>query len=468
MSGLFAGCFKMDKTFFASKTVLIMGLGRFGGGIDAAKFASRNAKRTIVTDMAKKEDLAASVEQLKDCPNIEFHLGEHRPEDFENADVIVVNPAVNPAKNKFIALAKAKKKLVTSQINIFFEICPATKVAITGANGKSTTTALTAHLLRAGLGSKDFKYTNVWLGGNIGNEPLLSVIDEIKPTDIVVLELSSFQIEHLAEISMAPNASLITNLTPNHLDRHGTFENYCAAKEFMFKLQKLDGTKPAVSVFNGEDKISTDWYTKYSKDKGRICCLTKVSDVPEPFRKVFPLPGKANLENLAGAMAIAKHYKVSDEQIKNALPTFKSLPHRLELCGTIDNVRYYNDSIATTPPSVMVALDAFPQPKIIIAGGYDKHIPFDELGVEMARKAKAVILIGQTADKIAAAIRAAGPSETQVQIVDSLADAVETARKKASPGDVVLMSPACASYDMFENFQQRGQIFRELVNAMKN
>jgi UDP-N-acetylmuramoylalanine--D-glutamate ligase len=456
----------MDGQFFKDKTVLVMGLGRFGGGVDAARFASKVAAKTIVTDMAKPEELGKALAELNDCPNIVYHLGGHKAEDFETADILVVNPAVNP-NNQLLKLAAQHGRLVTSQINIFFEMCPSPIVAITGANGKSTTTALTAHLLRAGLGQKDFNFTNVWLGGNIGNEPLLSVIDQIKATDIVVLELSSFQLEHLAQIKKAPHVSLITNLTPNHLDRHGTFEAYCAAKETMFSLQMLDKKNPAVSVFNGDDPITTKWFNKYKDDSGRTCYLTKADDVTEMFRKAFPLPGKANLENLAGAMAIAKHFNVSDKHLLEAIPKFKSLPHRLELVATINDVRYYNDSIATTPQSVMVALDAFSQPKIIIAGGYDKHIPFDELGEQMAQKAKAVILIGQTADKIRDAIRAVPKTTTIIEMADSMADAVAAAARLAEPGDVVLMSPACASYDMFENFQQRGQIFRDLVHAME-
>jgi UDP-N-acetylmuramoylalanine--D-glutamate ligase len=456
----------MDGQFFSGKTVLVMGLGRFGGGGDAAAFASRVAARTIVTDRAKAEELTKSLEQLKDYPSIIYHLGGHTQEDFESSDIIIVNPAVNP-NSPLLKLAVQRGRFITSQINIFFEMCPARIVAITGANGKSTTTALTAHLLRAGLGQQGTAYTNVWLGGNIGNEPLLSILDQIRATDIVVLELSSFQIEQLAEIRKAPAVSLITNLTPNHLDRHGTFEAYCRAKENMFRFQPPDTKEPAVSVFNGDDAIAAEWYQRYKNEQGRICYLSKADDVAEQFREVFPLPGRANLENLAGAMAIAKHFKLSDECLIEALAKFKSLPHRLELVGTVDGVRYYNDSIATTPQSVMVALDAFNEPKVIIAGGYDKNIPFDELGKQIAQKAKAVILIGQTADKIANAIRAVPKTNTAIEIVDSLADAVAAAARAAEPGDVVLMSPACASYDMFENFQQRGQIFRDLVHAVE-
>jgi len=455
----------MANGFFAGKTVVVMGLGRFGGGIDTAKFAAGSAKKVIVTDMAKESELAKSVAALKGIANIEFHLGGHLEEDFRNCDVVISNPAV-PPENKYLKIARDSGREITSQINIFFAVCPAMKIAITGANGKSTTTSLTAHLLKAGLGQAGYAFTNVWLGGNIGNEPLLTILDQIKPTDAVVLELSSFQLEHLAQTQRMPDVSLITNLTPNHLDRHGTFENYCRAKEYMFEMQKLDGCRPAVSVFNGDDKISREWYTKYKNDKGRICYLTGADDVDGKFAAVFPLPGRANLENLAGAFAIAKHFGVSDERIIESLGKFISLPHRLELCGTVDGVRYYNDSIATTPVSVIVALDAFKEPKVIIAGGYDKHIPFDELGREMAKKAKAVVLIGQTAKAISEAIRNGGGATFDISFADSLENAIKAARAKADRGDVVIMSPACASYDMFENFQQRGNMFRDFVKAM--
>jgi len=499
------------KYEFAGKTVLVMGLGRFGGGVDVARFAHGAGAKVIVTDLASTEQLSDSLSRLRDLDGIEFHLGSHSPADFEQADIIVANPAV-PGDNKFLQIARRAGRFVTSQINIFFELCPAKIIGITGANGKSTTTALTAHLLRAARHKNNMpqknviaspsttlrinsakqsqttqyailntQYEKVWLSGNIGNQPLLTTIDQIGSDDLVVLELSSFQLEQLAEIQKAPDVALLTNLTPNHLDRHGTFANYCAAKENIFKYQKQDDNRPAVSIFNAEDKIAAEWFEKYKNDAGRICIKFSADDVGDELRSCFALPGRANLSNLAAAMAVAGLFGITDDDIKNALPAFKALPHRLELVEQINGVCWYNDSKATTPEGAITALEAFDKPIIIIAGGYDKDIPFDELGQKIAEKAKAAILIGTTAHKIASAINNAKmslreaqrrsklkPRDTKIELVNSLTEAVLLANQLAETGDVVILSPACASYDMFENYEQRGREFIKLVQEISN
>jgi len=451
---------------FAAKKVLIMGLGHFGGGVDVAEFAVRAGAKVIVTDLAPATQLSDSIKKLEEFPDIEFHLGSHDPIDFKQADVIIANPAI-PGDNEFLQLARRNNKFVTSQINIFFELCPAQIIGITGANGKSTTTALTAHLLKHA--SHERRATgdeHVWISGNIGNQPLLTILDKIKADDLVVLELSSFQLEQLAEIQKVPKVALLTNLTPNHLDRYGTFDDYCAAKENIFKFQNLNENCPAVSIFNAEDKIAAEWFEKYRKDTDRICIKFSTDDVGGDIRDNFTLPGRANLSNLAAAIAIAKHFGIDDNSIKNSLPKFKPLPHRLEFVRRINGVSWYNDSIATTPQSAIAALEAFDQPKIIIAGGYDKNLPFDELGQKIATNAKAAILLGQTAPKIADAIQLFPEASTKIQIVDSLAEAVQLAARLAVNGDVILLSPACASYDMFDNFQHRGQEFIRHVRAL--
>ena len=449
----------MNKEFFAGKRVLIMGLGRFGGGVDAAKFAAEAGARVIITDLASRQQLSDSISQLEEFGDIEFHLGSHNSVDFEQADIIIANPAV-PGDNEFLELARRYKKFITSQINIFFQLCPSQIIGITGANGKSTTASLTAHLLRSAREEK------VWLSGNIGNEPLLTRLNQIAPDDLVVLELSSFQIEQLAQIQKAPKVALLTNLTPNHLDRYGAFEDYCAAKESIFKFQKLDDKFPAVSIFNAEDKVSAEWFGKYNKDTGRICITFSANDISEQIRESFGLPGRANLSNLAAAVAITRHFGVDDDQIRSSLPQFRALHHRLELVAKINGVSWYNDSKATTPESAIVALEAFEQPTIIIAGGYDKNVAFDELGQKIAKDAKVAILIGQTAEKIVDAIKACPKNKTRIEFGSSLAEAVQLANRLAESGDVVLLSPACASYDMFDNFQQRGQEFCRLIRQI--
>jgi UDP-N-acetylmuramoylalanine--D-glutamate ligase len=373
-----------------------------------------------------------------------------------------------PPDNEFLQIAQKSGHKVSSQIEVFFQLCPAYIIGITGANGKSTTTALTAHLLRGGLGKKGCKYRQVWLGGNIGNEPLLMNLGSMHADDLVVLELSSFQLEQLARIRKVPAAALLTNLTPNHLDRHGTFDAYCAAKENIFSLQRLDARRPAVSVFNGEDEIAAAWFDKYSKDKGRVCLKFNADDVSEKVRSRFKLAGRMNLSNLAGAMALASQFGVTEEIVAGCVASFKSLPHRLELVADVRGVRWFNDSIATTPVSVIAALEAFDEPKIIIAGGHDKHLPFDDLGRAMAKRAKAVVLIGQTAPQIAEALKKCPDSCVRVEMAKTLEEAVQKADSIAQPGDVVLLSPACASYDMFRNFQHRGEEFRTLAARLRS
>ncbi len=459
----------MKKDFFAGNRVLVMGLGRFGGGVDATKFAYQAGADVTVTDLATAEQLSDSIRQLEEFPDIEYHLGSHEPADFEQADIVVVNPAV-PNDNELVELARRENKFVTSQINIFFELCPATIIGITGSNGKSTTAALTAHLLRAGLDSRlrGNDRRNVWLSGNIGNEPLLTVADQISDDDLVVLELSSFQLEQLAQIQSAPQVALLTNLTPNHLDRYGTFAAYCDAKENIFKFQQADENSPAVSIFNAGDKIGLEWFEKYKNDAGRTCIKFSTEDVGEEISKQFGLPGRANLANLAGAIAVAGYFGIKDEQIKACLSAFKPLPHRLELVAEKNGVKWYNDSKATTPESAIASVEAFEEPLIIIAGGYDKGIAFDKLGEKIAQKAKAAILIGHTAGKIGDAISKTQDTrlKTQVKFVKSLAEAVSIAGQLAAEGDVVLLSPACASYDMFDNFEHRGREFVKLARQI--
>ncbi len=454
-----------NKQLLSGKKILVMGLGRFGGGVDSARFAAKAGGKVVITDLASAEKLNDSVGQLAELGDIEYHLGGHRREDFEEADIVIVNPAV-AADNEFVGIARQGNKLLTSQINIFFEMCPARIIGITGANGKSTTAALTAHLLKGGGGQKQRNYGKVWLSGNIGNEPLLAELGGIGADDLVVLELSSFQLEQSAWVGKAPKVALLTNLTPNHLDRHGTFADYCSAKENIFKLQRADENGAAISIFNGEDEIGAEWFEKYKGQAGRVCMKFCTDEVSEEIRGQFGLAGRANLSNLAAAITIARHFGVEEAVMKDCLSGFKPLPHRLELVALSGGVCWYNDSIATTPVSAIAALEAFGQPKIIIAGGYDKGLCFEELGEKMAQRAKAVILIGQTGGEIADAIRKHPQGDAKIEFAGTLAEAVKLAVELAASGDVVLLSPGCASYDMFDNFEHRGREFVRLVKQI--
>lgn len=455
----------MEKDFFRGKRVLIMGLGRFGGGLDSARFAHAAGAEVTITDAACEDTLSPILQELSDLDNITYHLGGHRAEDFRSCHAVIVNPAV-PPESEFLHIARQAGVLLTSQIEVFFQLCPARIVGITGANGKSTTTALTAHILRAGRRQAGFE--RIWLSGNIGNRPLLADLDHIGRNDIVVLELSSFQLEQLGRIRRGPDISVITNLTPNHLDRHGTFQAYCDAKENIFLHQRLDAAAPVASIFNAEDQITSAWFVRYAAQMGRICVKFHHRNVPSAVAAKFKLPGKANLSNLAAAMTVARQCGIDDATVEDCIGNFEGLEHRLEFVARVGDVDWYNDSIATTPPSAIAALEAFDAPKIIIAGGYDKKLPFEDFGLKIARKAEAAILIGATAHKIAAAIEAARTDERRPNVffAADMQQAVVKAAEIAKPGFVVLMSPACASYDMFTNYRHRGQVFSECVRSL--
>ena len=453
----------IDRAFFQDKRVLVMGLGRFGGGLDSALFAAKSGARVLVTDLASETELEGALQKLKEY-DISFRLGEHREDDFRRTQVLIVNPAV-PPDNQFVQMARKAGSLVTSQMELFFQLCPARIIGITGANGKSTTTSLTAHLLKSGCGQEDVGYNNVWLGGNIGHQPLLDIVNNILNDDLVVLEISNFQLEQLAQIQAAPDIALITNLTANHLDRHGSFEAYCSIKEGIFQYQNLDTESTAVSIFNAEDPITQSWYQKFLKEVGRKCITFSADDVPDKYAKVFRLPGRVNRSNLAAALAIVSCFNIKPDRISGAISTFQGLSNRCQLIAEKNGVRWYDDSKATTPVSTMAALNGIDDPKILIAGGYDKQIDFAELGTCIAKRAKACVLIGQTAAKIAEAIKSIS-SDCTIQYADSMEQAVRTSWELAVSGDVVLMSPACASYDMFKNYTQRSDAFVQAVKAL--
>ncbi len=455
-----------DTDYFTGKRVLVMGLGRFGGGTDAAEFLHRCGATLTVTDMLAEDNLNDSIDRLRPFSDIEYHLGGHSESDFKKADIIVVNPAVR-RENRFVNIAREHDKVITSQIEIFARLCPALAVGVTGSNGKSTTAALTAHLLKAGRADEAFRCKNVYLTGNIGNASMLRLLDTLNVNDIVVLELSSFQLLQLANIRWSPDIALITNVTANHLDYHGTFDEYCDAKENIFRYQQPGKLDKPVSIFNAEDPVSVSWFEKYKSETGRICLIYSPEDVAAGLKRNFRLPGRANLSNLAAASRIADCLSVNDDAISASLSDFKPLPHRLEFVTEHQGITWYNDSISTTPQSAIVALEAFDAPVILIAGGYDKQLEFDELGKAVAKRAKAAILIGQTAEKIKTAIeKHRSRDRCNVRIVSSLKDSIFTAKKMSAPGDIVILSPACASYDMFDNFQQRGNEFMRLVKTI--
>ncbi len=424
----------------AGQRVTVVGLGRFGGGVGATLWLLDQGASVTVSDAAPAEKLTEALAELAGR-DVALHLGGHEPEDFLHADLLVLNPAV-PDTLPLLSRARKAGIAVTTEINLFIERCCAPIVGITGSVGKSTTTAMAGDILAR-------KFTT-HVGGNIGRS-LLGDLPGIEPNHIVVLELSSFQLERIAPLGKSPHIALVTNLMPNHLDRHGTLDAYAAAKQNIYRFQGPDD----VLVLNRDDESLAAWA---HDAPGRV--ETFSTDDP-PFDLL--VPGRHNQANAQAAWAAARQLGVDRDTAAEALADFRGLPHRLQLVTEIDGVQYWNDSKCTTPAGAVVALNSFPPGKaILLAGGYDKHVSFDALGQLAAHRAKAVLCFGATAKQIAAATKQKGSAA--VECVDNLDAALERAIALADPGDIVLLSPACASYDQFTNYEQRGLRFIELVS----
>ena len=428
----------------AGRRVTVVGLGRFGGGVGATRWLAGQGARVTVSDAAPPEKLADSIRQL-DGLDVALHLGGHDEADFLDAELLVVSPAV-PPEMLLLKAARAAGVPCTTEINLFLQRCRAPVAGITGTVGKSTTTAMLGEILAR-------RFT-AHVGGNIGRS-LLGQLDAIRPDHVVVLELSSFQLEALPRVGISPHVAVVTNLLPNHLDRHGTMDAYAAAKRNIFAFQKPSD----VLVLNRDCPVTSQWAAGAA---GRVEWFEAGG---EPFDLI--VPGRHNQINAQAAWTAAEAFGAAREDASAALLEFAGLPHRLKFLAERDGVRYYNDSKCTTPQGAEVALDAFePRRAIILLGGYDKQVSFDSLGAAAAARAKGVVALGATARQIVAAVEAHRAGELpRVERAGDFPSAVAAARALAGPGDVVLLSPACASYDMFTNYEERGDRFAALVTG---
>jgi UDP-N-acetylmuramoylalanine--D-glutamate ligase len=451
--------------------VTVMGLGRFGGGLGAVRFLIARGACVTVTDLLSAEDLSEPLSQLADCPVEAYHLGGHVDADFLDTDVVVVNPAVPPT-NPFLTKARNAGALLTSEMSLFWQFNRSRTIGVTGSNGKSTTAAMTHAILQAaGLTSR--------LGGNIGNS-LLPEIDGIGPDEWSVLELSSFQLDDLDRLPASPNIAVVTNFSPNHLDWHGSLSEYRRAKQCILRWQTPDD----VAILNQDDTDVREWPTFGrrmgfgSRDAGSDGIFERGTDhvlrkdgSQQRFglREWVSLPGRHNLVNAMGAACAAVAAGADLDAVRRGLETYRSLPHRLEFVAEVSGRRFYNDSLATTPESAVVALHALSQPVVLLAGGYDKQIDLTPLALGIVRRAKAAALMGQTADLLACLLEehAAKDDEPPTKECGSFEDAFRWAVDQSAPGDVVLLSPGCASYDWFRNYAERGRRFVELVEEYR-
>lgn len=434
-----------------SNTPLIRMLLRAGINVTACDKSNRDALGVIADEL---ENLGAHLQ-----------LGENYLDGLKH-DVIFRTPGLRPDVPA-LETARTYGSEITSEMEVFFRVCPCKIIAVTGSDGKTTTTTIISEFLKAAG-------YNVHVGGNIG-KPLLPDAADMVPEDIVVLELSSFQ---LMTMKQSPDIAVVTNVTPNHLDVHKSMSEYIAAKENIFAYQTSEG----IAIFNHDNDITRDFarnavgcsvcFSRQENLENGVCI--KENSIWYNGREILPLkdiliPGVHNAENYMAAIA-AVNGLVDDEVIRTVAKTFGGVEHRIELVRTLNDVRYYNDSIASSPTRTIAGLRSFEEKVILIAGGYDKKIPFDELGPEIVKHVKEIILTGATAKKIRIAIEAApGFAESGLQIYeqDDFKEAVLTAHRAARPGDVVILSPACASFDKFKNFMLRGEAFKKIIYELE-
>ena len=416
--------------------------------------------RVTVHDKKTPEDLGDQYSTLATL-GVDFVLGEHYL-DVLDEDVIFRTPGLHP---RFLEQARERGITITSEMELFFAVCPCPIIGITGSDGKTTTTTLVCEMLKhAGHA--------VHLGGNIGR-PLLPRVGEMREDDLAVVELSSFQ---LMGMKYSPRVAAITNLTPNHLDYHKDFDEYVQAKTAIYKNQK-EGDR---LVLNLDDEV-----TRSLKASGNLFCISKQRELANGVylkngriyiagqgeaRELMAaadirIPGAHNVYNMMMAAAVVQGW-CSDDDIRAVAATFGGVEHRIEFVREKGGVKYYNDSIASSPTRTIAGLNSFQQKVILIAGGYDKQIPYDVLGGPICEHVKTLIVTGATAPKIRDCVLAVPGGHPAVYEVDSLEVAVHEASHLAEPGDVVLMSPASASFDRFKNFMERGDLFKSLVHAL--
>jgi UDP-N-acetylmuramoylalanine--D-glutamate ligase len=417
-------------------TSLVVGAAR--SGVALANHLTGKGERVRVVDRKSKADLEDTARLLP--AGVELVAGGYDDMVLNDVDVVYASPGV-PWDSELLARAREMGIAVSSEIDLFLSLCPGTVVGITGTNGKTTTTALTGAVLSAGM-------RPVIVGGNIG-DTVLDRLDEITPEHWVVLELSSFQLESVERPRL--HVGVILNVTPDHLDRHGTFERYVDLKARAVEFAGADD----FAVLNGRDEVCR-----------RIALRTKAHvvwfDQHRPIPPT-PLPGRHNVENALAAAAVGRIAGLSDDVIDAAIAAFKGVEHRLELVGEWGGVRWYNDSKATNPDAGRVALSAFPNtPVVLIAGGHGSGFELGEWLADVLANVEAVVLMGKSADLLAEVLS----GHPKVVRAAGLDEAVELAAGLARPGGVVLLSPAYKSFDMFKDYEDRGRKFKAAVRAM--
>lgn len=444
-----------------NKRVLVVGLGRSGAA--AAFFLQEHGAKVTVSDTKTEVQLQSEVAALLDR-GVSIEAGRHGERTFRDQDLIVVSPGV-PSEQPQLQHARTLGIPVIGEVELAFRFLQGKVIAITGSNGKTTTTSMVGEIL-----SKSGKKTLV--GGNIGT-PVISLAGKSSAETFVVLEISSFQLETIEQF--CPWIAAILNITPDHLDRHHTFDAYVAAKARIFENQKqsdcgvLNADDPACVALKDQIKGSVYWFSrKRELETGaflrgdHVVFRHKGQEQAVLSRSDIQLKGAHNLENVLAAVTIAMLAGCLPDQIRRAVREFRAVEHRLELVSSINGVTFYNDSKATNVDATIKALESFPGNIHIILGGKDKGSDYTVLVPLLRERAKAAYLIGAAAEKIRSQIQGSAPLVS----AGTIERAVRQAFEAAKPGDIVLLAPACASFDQFENYEQRGRIFKELVLSL--
>ena len=462
--------YKNDKLeefndFLDGKQVAIIGMGVSNIPL-LDYFYDKNAKVTVFSSNALSDEIMAKINKYR----YEVELGEDNLSRLKGFDIIFRSPSALPTKHEFQSAVK-KGAILTSEIEMVLKLAPCKIIGVTGTEGKTTTTSLIYEICKkAGY--------NCFLGGNIG-KPIFTKINRMKPEDIVILELSSFQ---LMGMTVSPNIAVVTNIFPDHLNVHKSYEEYQDAKKSIFRNQTEEG----IVILNKDNEI-TEKFADEVKGKTIFFSSTKklkngyVYDREDGFIKKctdgkcekilnkndIKLRGVHNYENICSALAATETVASKEAQIE-AVKNFKGVEHRLEFVREIDGVKYYNDSIGTSPASTIAGLNAFDENIILLAGGSDKGLDYKEIGEVIAKKVGTLILTGPTAQKIEEATKQALSEEKSIEIIhtNNLEESVKVAKEKARSGDIVLLSPASASFDAFKNFEERGNYYKTLVNNL--
>ena len=459
-------------TNWQGERVVILGAARQGQAL--ARFLARHGAQVTLNDRRKPEEMSSAMNSLADL-ELTWELGGHPLSLLDQADLLAVSGGV-PLDNPLVVEAKRRRIPLTNDSQVFMEAAPCKTIGITGSAGKTTTTILVGRIAQADTAGR---LRRAWVGGNIG-DPLINHVDEMTPDDIAILELSSFQLE---QMTISPHVAAILNITPNHLDRHGTMEAYTAAKTRILAFQSPE----ALAVLGRDDPGS---WGLADQVRGRLLSFgftalpagaegallrdggfflsTDGIETDLPVRDVIGLRGEHNRLNVLAACTISFAAGFAPLAMRAGVSGFQGAPHRLEFVREWRGAAWYNDSIATAPERTMAAIRSFDEPLVLMLGGRDKNLPWSELADLVRRRVDHLVVFGEASDKISAAIGPRVPGQRPFSLVRcrSLRDAVRAASRAAQPGYVVLFAPGGTSFDEFKDFEERGECFRKWVQEL--